>query len=87
MTSPLRAFGAAVCRDQEFAERLWRALEPYTFDGHEIDHAIAAETRGLENEVAGSNLRHAAVSQFHDCVPRDAVIEVVDKLRENGGLA
>jgi hypothetical protein len=56
-TSPFRTFGAAMCRDQEFAQRLLGALEPFTFDGTEIHRVIDAELRGPENEIENSRNR------------------------------
>jgi hypothetical protein len=76
-------YGAAVCRDQQLAERLRYLLEPFTFDGSEIHRVINAELRGPENEIAASNIRHANVSQYQGTVPVDAVIEVVGKWLES----
>ena len=76
MMSPFRNYSAAICHDQ-LAEKLRRALEPFTFDGTEIFRTIDIELPGPENEIAAANLRHAALAQYRDCIPRDAVLEVV----------
>ena len=78
-----RNFGAAVCRDQQLAERLRYLLAPFTFDGSECHRVINAELRGPENEIAASNIRHANVSQYQGTVPVDAVVETVLKFAEN----
>jgi hypothetical protein len=61
----------------QLVEKLRRALEPFTFDGTEIFRTIDIELPGPENEIAAANLRHAALAQYRDCIPRDAVLEVV----------
>jgi hypothetical protein len=81
----LQNYSAGISRDQRVA-KLLRALEPFCFDGTECHHVINAELRGLENELVASNLRHANVSQYRDCAPLDAVINVVLTLQENGDL-
>jgi hypothetical protein len=81
-----RNYSAAICRDQRRVEELRRALEPFCFDGSECDHVINAELRGLENEIAASAIRHSVLSQYRDTIPRDAVLELVLRLRENGEL-
>jgi hypothetical protein len=79
-------YSAAICRDQHRVEALRRALEPFCFDGTELFHVIDAELRGLESEIAASNIRHAIRAQYRDCIPRDAVLELVLKLAEDGEL-
>jgi hypothetical protein len=56
--------------------RLRRELARFAFDGTETHNVINAELRGLEHEIAASNIRHANVSQFRDTVPVDIAIEI-----------
>ena len=80
MTAPFQIY-SELCKNDSRAEKLRRALEPYLFDGTEAHRVINAELPGLEHERAASNIRHAVVSQFHDTIPLDAVIEIVALLK------
>jgi hypothetical protein len=82
----LQNYQAGIGKDQRL-EKLHRALERFSFDGTELHCTINAELRGPENEIAASNIRHAVLSQYRDTIPRDAVIEVVDKFLEDEALA
>ena len=81
----LQNFGTGISRDRR-REKLLRALAPYAFDGTETHRIVDLELRGLENQIAASNIRHANVSQYRDCVPVDAAVEVIAELLERGEL-
>jgi hypothetical protein len=85
--SPFRAFGGAICRDQQRAEALRAALERFAFDGTECHTVVDAELRGLELELARAAIRHIIVATYRGTVPIDAAIELVLLLRESGELA
>ena len=85
VNSIFQNYNAALCRDLR-AEKLRRALAPYAFDGTETHRIVDLELRGLENQIAASNIRHANVSQYRDCVPVDAAVEVIAELLERGEL-
>jgi hypothetical protein len=80
-TSPFRKFGTAVHRDQLIAK-----LCQLSFDGSECFGIVAAELHDPELEHAASAIRHAILSQYRDCVPVDAVLEIVGELLEDEGL-
>jgi hypothetical protein len=67
-------------------EKLIAALERVTFDGTELHGIINSQLPDPELELAASAIRHAVLAQFHDCVPRSAVIEIVGRLLEDGEL-
>jgi hypothetical protein len=83
MNPPFRNFGRAVCHDQ-LLEKLRLALLPHTLDGTECHRTINTELRGVENEIAASNIRHANVTQYRGCVSLGAAIEVIGKMIEDG---
>jgi hypothetical protein len=80
MTELLK-FAAKMARGSH-EEKLLHALAPYTFDGTEIHRVVDLELRGLELEIAASNIRHAIVSQYRQTVPLEVVIEIVATLAE-----
>ena len=82
----LQNYQAGISKDQRL-EKLYRALAPYLFDGSECSRTINAELPGPENEIAASNIRHANLAQFCDCVPVDIILEVVGKLLDEGKLS
>jgi hypothetical protein len=69
-----RNYGAAIGKDQHRVEALRRILARFTFDGTECHRIIDSELRGLENELTASAIKHKIQSQFHDCIPIDAVL-------------
>jgi hypothetical protein len=81
----LQNYGAVISRDQR-REKLLRALQPFLFDGTECHRVVNAELRGPENEITASNIRHAIVSQYCNCVPIDCVVEVITGLLDRGEL-
>ena len=78
-------YGRAVCRDQRVA-KLLAAFKPFLFDGSECFRTINAELPGPENEIAASNIRHANLAQYRDCIPADVVLEIVTKLLDEEKL-
>jgi hypothetical protein len=68
--------------DDARAQRRLRALAPYIFDGTEVHRVVNLELRGLENEIAASNIRHAIQSQYRNTIPVDVVIEIVGLLQQ-----
>jgi hypothetical protein len=81
----LQNYSTGISKDQRLA-KLLSALEPFCFDGTELHRVIDSELRGLANEIAASNIRHANLAQYSDCVPVDVVLEIVFKLLEDGEL-
>jgi hypothetical protein len=86
MNSPLRAFGAAVCKDQRLM-KLLRALEAHAHDGTEVHHVVRSELGGLEHSVTATNITDAIEVKYCGSVPKDIIIEIVGKLLERGELS
>jgi hypothetical protein len=70
-----------------FRDQLAEKLRQFCFDGTECHRVVNAELQGSEHEAAASAIRHKVLSQYHDTIPIDAVIEIVGQLLDDGELA